>query len=74
MTFLAISEHWKNVYACWSFLLINNNEFVVYIHSLDFALIIYVTKIRQFHISWFWQATGLISSFVVRLKISMIQI
>ena len=51
--FLAISEYWKIVYACCSFKLIINNECLVYIHSLDFALrlIIYVTKIRQFHVS-----------------------
>ena len=40
------------------------NEFL-YIHSLDFALIIYVTKIRQFHVSQFWHETGPISPFVV---------
>ena len=49
--FLAISEYWTNVYACCSFKLIINNECLVYIHSLDFVLIIYVTKIRQFHVS-----------------------
>ena len=43
--FLAISEDRTNMYACYSFKLINN-ECLVYIHSLDFALIVYVTKIR----------------------------
>ena len=40
---LAISQDWTNAYACCSFKLINNNEGLVYIHSLDFDLIIYVT-------------------------------
>ena len=38
---------------------------MLYIHSLDFALFIYVTKIRQFHVSQFWHGTGPISPFVV---------
>ena len=38
---------------------------MVYIHSLDFPLIIYVTKNGQFHISLFWSATGSISPLVV---------
>ena len=58
--FLAISEDWTNVYTCCLFKLIINNEWLVYIHSLDFALIIYVTKITQF-----WHGTGPISPFVV---------
>ena len=62
---LAISQDWTNVYACCSFKLINNNEGLVYIHSLDFDRIIYVTKIRQFHVSQFWHGTGPISPFVV---------
>ena len=63
--FLAISEDWTNVYACCLFKLYINNECLVYIHSLDFALIIYVTKIRQFHVSQFWHEPGPISPFVV---------
>ena len=63
--FLAISEDWTNVYACCSFKLIINNECLIYIHSLDFALIIYVTKIRQFHVSQIWHGTGPVSLFVV---------
>ena len=63
--FLAISEDWTNVYAYCSFKLISNNECLVYIHSSDFDLIIYVTKIRQFHVSQFWLGTGPISLFVV---------
>ena len=43
---LAISEGWTNVYAWCSYKWIIDNECMVYIHSLDFALIIYVTKIR----------------------------
>ena len=62
---LAISEDWTNVHACCSFKLIINNECLVFIHSLDFALIIYVTKIRQFHISQFWNGTGPILPFLV---------
>ena len=50
-----MSEDWKNVYACSSFKLIINNECLVYIYSLDFALLVYVTKTRQFHVSQFWQ-------------------
>ena len=60
-----ISEDWTNVYACCSFKLIINNECLVYIHSLEFALIIYVTNIRQFHVSQFWHGTGPILPFVV---------
>ena len=63
--FLAISEDWTNVYACCSFKLIINNECLVYIYSLNFALSIYVTKIRKFHISQFWHGIGPISPFVV---------
>ena len=63
--FLAISEDWTNVYACFSFKLIVKNECLVSIHSLDFALLIYVTKIRKFHVSQFWNGTGTISLFVV---------
>mgnify|MGYP003684570481 CR=1 FL=1 len=48
---LAISEDLTNMYACCSFKLIIDNECLVFIHSLGFALIIYVTKIRQFHVS-----------------------
>ena len=61
----AKSEDWTNVYACCSFKLIINSECLVYIHSLDFAVIIYVTKIRKFHVSQFWHGTGPISPFVV---------
>ena len=61
---LAISEDWTNVYACCSFKLIINNECLVYIYSFDFALIIYVTNIRQFHVSQFWLWTGPISPFM----------
>ena len=63
--FLAISEDWTNVYVSYSFKLIINNECLANIHSLDFALIIYVIKIRQFYVSQFWHATGPISPFVV---------
>ena len=49
--FSAISENWTNVYACCSCKSIINYECLVYIHSLDFPLIIYARKIRQFHIS-----------------------
>ena len=41
------------------------NVNLVYIHSLDFALIIYVTKIRQFQVSQFSHGTGPILPFVV---------
>ena len=50
---LAISEDGTNVYACCSFKIIINNEYLVYIYSLDFALIINVTIIRRFHVSQF---------------------
>ena len=63
--FLAISEDWTNVYACCSFKIIINNECLIYIHRLDIFLIIYVTKIIQFHVSQFWHETGPISPFVV---------
>ena len=56
--FSAISEDWTNVYACCSLKIIINNECLVCIHSLDFALIIYVSKIIQFHVLQFWQGTG----------------
>ena len=49
------------MYACCSFKFIINNKFLVYIHILDSALIIFVTKIRQFPVSKFWH----VSSFVV---------
>ena len=65
MTILAISEDWTIGYACCSFKLIIHNECLVYMHSLDFALIIYVTKIRQFHVSQIWHGTGPVSLFVV---------
>ena len=45
--------------------IIINTKCLVYIYSLDFALIIYVTKIRQIHVSQFWHGTGPISLFVV---------
>ena len=57
--FLAVSEDWTNVYACCSFKLIIINECLVYIY------IIYVTKIRKFHVSQFWHWTGPISPFMV---------
>ena len=41
--FSYISENWTNVYVYCSFKLIINNECLVYIHSLHFALIIYET-------------------------------
>ena len=62
---LAISEDWTDVYAWCSFKLIINNECLVYIHSLDFVIIIHETKIRQFHVSQFWHVTGPILPFVV---------
>ena len=66
--YIAISEDWTEdwtiVYACYSFKLIINNDCFVYIYRLDFALIIYVTKIRQFHVLQFWHGTGPISPFV----------
>ena len=51
--FLAISENWTNIYVCCSCKLIIklNNKCFVYIHSLDFSLIIYVRKIGLYHIS-----------------------
>ena len=64
--FLATSEDWTNVDTCSSLTLNINNECLVYIHSLDFALIIYVTNIRQFHVSQIWNGTGPISPFVVQ--------
>ena len=63
--FLAILEDWTNVYACCSYKLIINNECLVYIHRLDFALITHVTKIRQFHVSQSCHGTGPISPLVV---------
>ena len=45
--------------------IIINTKCLVYIYSLDFALIIYVTKIRQIHVSQFWHETGPILPFVV---------
>ena len=63
--FLATSEDWTNVDACCSLKLIIINECFVYIHSLDFARIIYVTKIRQLHVSQIWHGTGQISPFMV---------
>ena len=38
---------------------------MVYVHSLDLVLIIYVTKNRQFHVSQSWCGTGPISLLVV---------
>ena len=52
---------WTNVYTCCSYKLIINNECLVYIHRLYFALIIYVTKIRQFYVSQSCHGTGPIS-------------
>ena len=49
--FLAKSENWKNAYAYCSSKSIDNNECLVYIHSMNFPLIIHVRKIIQFHIS-----------------------
>ena len=72
--FLAISEDWTNVYACCSLKLIIYNECLVYIYSLDFALIISVTKIRQFHVSQFCDGSGPISPFVVLALLSSIYI
>ena len=46
------------LFACFSCKLIIKNECSVYIHSLDFPLIIYVTKIGWFHISYFDQQQG----------------
>ena len=63
--FLATSEDWTNVDACCSLKLIIIEECFVYFLSLDFALIIYVTKVRQFHASQIWHGTGPISPFVV---------
>ena len=63
--FLAISEDWTNVYACCSFKLIVNHQCLVCIHCLDFALTIYVTKIRQFHVSQFWYWARPISPFMI---------
>ena len=63
--FLAISEDWTNVYACCLFKIIINNECLVCIHSLDFALIIYVSKIIQIQFLQFWHGTGPILPFVV---------
>ena len=63
--FLAISANWTNVYTCCTCKLMINIDFLGNIHNLDFPLIIQATKIRQFHISQFWSATGPISQFVV---------
>ena len=49
--FLAISENLTNAYAYRSSKLIVYNECLVYVHSLDFPLIILITKIVRFHIS-----------------------
>ena len=49
--FLAKSENWTNSSAYCSSKLNVNNECLVYIHSLDFNLIINITKIIQFNIS-----------------------
>ena len=49
--YMAISENWTDVYASCSCKSIINKECLVYIHSLGFPLIIYVTKTGQFHIS-----------------------
>ena len=55
-----------NKCVCMLSIKINYFECLVYIHSLDFALIIYVTKISQFHVSQFWHGTGPILPFVVQ--------
>ena len=65
MQFLTISENWTNIYACCSFNSIIYNDCSVYIDSLDFPLIIYVTKIKQFHVSQFWHGTAW-ANFAVR--------
>ena len=49
--FLAISENRTNVQVCCLCELIINNEFLEYFHSLEFSLIIYLTKNGQFHTS-----------------------
>ena len=49
--FLAKSENLSNAYAYCSSKSIVNNEYLVYIHSLNFPLIIHITKIERFHIS-----------------------
>ena len=48
--FLGKSENWTNAYAYCSCKLIFYNECLVYIHSLDFPLIIHITEIVGFHI------------------------
>ena len=63
--FLAISEDWTNMYACCSFKIIINNEYLVCIHSLDFVLIIHVSKIIQIQYLQIWHGTGPILPFVV---------
>ena len=49
--FLAKPENSINAYAYCSSKLIVNNECLVYVYSLDFPLIIHVTKIVRFHVS-----------------------
>ena len=49
---LAISEKWTSVLACCSCKLIINNECLVYVYSLEFPLIIYLTEIGHFHTSY----------------------
>ena len=47
--FLAISEIWTNILACCSCKLIINYECLVYVYSLEFPLIIYLTEIGHFY-------------------------
>ena len=61
--FLAISENWTNVYACFSFNLIINNECSVYI-QFGLCSNYLCEKVRQFHVLQFWHGTGPISPFV----------
>ena len=55
----------NKLFACFSCKLIIKNECSVYIHSLDFPLIIYVTTNWMIPHFIFWSATGPISLFVV---------
>ena len=61
--FLAISENWTNIYACCLCKLIKDNEYFVYIHSLDFNYL--CNKNWKFPFFKIWSATGKISPFVV---------
>ena len=47
--FFAKSENLKNAYAYRLSKFIVNNECLVYVHSLNFPLIIHITKIVRFH-------------------------